>query len=314
MDPFLIARTAAGGGTFTRQDALGAGYSPAEIRTRLASGAWLRIARRRGRYVEAAVIPDDPMARYVLACSAAQAAHDGAVLSHRSAALLHGLDLHPDARARALGCVELIVARGQSRRRPGVLGRDLPIAADEIVDVSGRRLTELPRTGVDVAAVEPFVSAVITLDSLLRRWAGDGLSRADAQLQLVAAADGWPRKHHRRMHRAIAFADGLSESAGESLSRVALAEQGVPLPVLQHPVAGYRSDFAWPWLRTRGEFDRRVKYTDRDVLWAEKRREDELRDAGWEVVRWTWSQITTDPGAVGRRLTRAFTRGARRVG
>ena len=313
MDSFLIARTSDGGGTFTRQDALRAGYSPAEISTRLASGAWLRI--RRGRYAEAALVPDDQMARYALTCSVALAAHDGAVLSHRTAAVLHGLDLHPDARARALGCVELIVARGQSRRRPGVLGHDLPLAADETVSLAGRRLTELARTGVDLAAVDTVRQlrdhAGLAAAPVVGRRRDPG---GRSGLGWPPSADRWPRKHHRRMHRAIAFADGLSESAGESLSRVALADRGVPQPVLQHPVAGYRSDFAWPWLRTLGEFDGRVKYTDRDVLWAEKQREDVLRDAGWEVVRWTWSQITTDPAAVARRLTQAFTRGGRRVG
>jgi hypothetical protein len=64
--------------------------------------------------------------------------------------------------------------------------------------------------------------------------------------------------------RVVAFADGRSESVGESRSRVAIAAAGLPPPELQwsmrldHGMA--YTDFAWPELRTVGEFDGRVKY------------------------------------------------------
>jgi hypothetical protein len=210
--------------------------------------------------------------------------------------------------------VELILPEGHSRRRPGVLGHDLPLADDEIVERDGLPVTSPERTAIDVASVETSVNAIITMDSLLRRWAGAGLGRSESQVRLAAAADRWPRKHHRRIHRAIAFADGLSETAGESLSRVLLAGQGLPAALLQFVVGDFRADFAWPEYRTLGEFDGRLKYTDPRVLWAEKLREDALRDAGWELVRWTWAQITSDASLVAARLRTAFGRGVRRAG
>jgi hypothetical protein len=51
---------------------------------------------------------------------------------------------------------------------------------------------------------------------------------------------------------------------------------------------------------TLGEFDGRWKYavppgTDAEaaarVVWAEKRREDRLRAAGYSVVRWAWEDL-----------------------
>ena len=64
-----------------------------------------------------------------------------------------------------------------------------------------------------------------------------------------------------------------------------------------------------------GEFDGKVKYgrglrpgqTRGDVAWAEKRREDALRDFGLLAVRWTWDELCPFD-AVAERLRRAFTR------
>ena len=75
------------------------------------------------------------------------------------------------------------------------------------------------------------------------------------------------------------------------------------------------TDFGWPKLRTVGEFDGRVKYgrllkpggDPGDAVYAEKLREDDLRDQDLEVVRWTWPEIDHfDP--VAERLRRRFDR------
>jgi hypothetical protein len=47
------------------------------------------------------------------------------------------------------------------------------------------------------------------------------------------------------------------------------------------------------------------------VVYAEKIREDALRDLGWQVVRWTYADLTA-PMVLADRLQRAFARSARR--
>ena len=42
-----------------------------------------------------------------------------------------------------------------------------------------------------------------------------------------------------------------------------------------------------------------------DVVLAEKRREQAIRDEGWQVVRWLWADLYR-PGLIGDRLRRAF--------
>jgi very-short-patch-repair endonuclease len=64
-----------------------------------------------------------------------------------------------------------------------------------------------------------------------------------------------------------------------------------------------------------GEFDGRVKYAsgDPNVLYDEKRREDRLRDIGFEVVRFNWTDVWNRPDMVAAKVRQAFARQARRA-
>jgi hypothetical protein len=89
------------------------------------------------------------------------------------------------------------------------------------------------------------------------------------------------------------------------------------VPTLQYevPELRARTDFYWPEFRTVGEFDGKVKYgrglrpgqSSGDVVYAEKLREDALRDLGYQVVRWTWGELWPFD-AVFERIRRAFAR------
>ena len=77
-----------------------------------------------------------------------------------------------------------------------------------------------------------------------------------------------------------------------------------------------RADFAWPELRTVGEFRQdwighgrllRPGQESGDAVFAEKRREDAMRDAGFHVVRWVWADLD-DFDRVVARLLDAFAR------
>jgi hypothetical protein len=235
-----------------------------------------------------------------------------------------------------------------------------PLDPQEIALVDGLPVTSLARTMVDIARTVPFEQSIVVADAALRgdellrrRRAGtrprfgfavpagdagpapvavaadatDGFATRGvrdpvepaALAAAVARAAGWPGVPAAR--RVIAFADGLSESVGESRSRVIIQRVGLPRPVLQGEIVGQDgeligyADFGWPELGTVGEFDGRVKYGRQlragqdpgDVVFAEKLREDRLRDLGLSVVRWTWSDLS-DFTPVADRLRRAFAR------
>jgi hypothetical protein len=57
---------------------------------------------------------------------------------------------------------------------------------------------------------------------------------------------------------------------------------------------------------------RRPGEESEDAVFREKLREDRIRDLGWGVVRWTWSDLQ-QPEVIADRLRRAFTCGLRRV-
>jgi very-short-patch-repair endonuclease len=95
-------------------------------------------------------------------------------------------------------------------------------------------------------------------------------------------------------------------------------DQGLPAAELQARIvdpAGFvaRVDFLWRAQRTVGEADGRGGYDDRHALWAEKRREDRLREMGLEVVRWGWGDLS-QPWVTARRIREAFARARARTG
>ncbi len=179
----------------------------------------------------------------------------------------------------------------------------------EVATKDGFRLTSLERTALDIARQLPYERAVAVLDAALHLGADPGL--LDRILLEAAGRKGVPTARV-----ALAFADRLAESVGESISRVRMAEVGLPAPVLQFEVFSElgtwvaRTDFWWREQRVVGEFDGRVKYTGpagevADVVMAEKRREQAIRDAGFWFVRWGWQDLD-DRVAFKRRILQAF--------
>jgi hypothetical protein len=252
---------------------------------------------------------DDAIARHVLTVRAAvQSVAPGTVVSHVSAAALHGLTLW----GVPLDRVHLT----RDRRSGGrcTLLRHVHTAAlsdDEVTDVDGTAVTSIDRTLADLARTLPFEPALVTADAALYRHR----TTSAAFTAAVARAAGRPGSPPAR--RVALAAEARSESPGETRSRVAILRAGLPVPTLQYevPELRARTDFYWPEFRTVGEFDGKVKYgrglrpgqTSGDVVYAEKLREDALRDLGYQVVRWTWGELWPFD-AVFERIRRAFAR------
>ena len=229
-----------------------------------------------------------------------------AVLSHGSAAALHGLPLWGSL-LRTVSVTR--PSGGHGAKRPYLHVWHAPLAAAEVTTKDGFRLTSLERTALDAARLLRFDQAVAVLDAALHLKADPGLLE-----RMLRDAAG--RKGVRTARAALAFADKRAESVGESISRVRMADVGLPAPDLQFEVFDHlglwvaRTDFCWRDRRVVGEFDGLVKYigTKRDVadaVMAEKRREQAIRDAGWWVVRWGWQDLD-DRAAFRRRILQAF--------
>lgn len=295
-----------------RRRALADGMTDSEIRHARASGRLVRVAA--GAYLsdEHFAELDGPALYRIRIAAAVQSRPPGVVVSHTSAALLHGMDLGDVSLER----VHLTRNHASGGGRTAeVHVHATPFDATDVVMVGGLAVTSPARTVVDAARISTFDQAVVVGDSALHR----RLVTLDEILAEVGRAG--PRKGIAKARRAADFLDGRSESPGESLSRIRIHQHDLPSPELQHVLHGStgkflgRVDFFWAGCGVVGEFDGMGKYGADSgeaaaAVHREKLREDAIRDAGYEVVRWTWRDLF-DFAAVKTRFDRACARARR---
>jgi Predicted transcriptional regulator len=279
--------------------------TPAELFRARRDGDLERV--RRGSYALPEKL-DDPARHRRLAVATVPLLAEGSVLSHTTAAVIHGLPITGDRLERVW------VTRpgsGHGRRGPVVHLRRSPLTASDVAAVDGLTVTSLARTAVDVARESPFEWGVVVCDAVLAR----GISR-DELAEVAERTRRWPGG--RRAWSAVRFADPQSGSPAESLSRVQIDRLRLPTPATQFRVVLNGSvvattDFGWEDDRLVGECDGRAKYgellrpgeTPADAVMREKRREERIRQAGFWIVRWGWREAN-DPAELGRILRRAF--------
>ncbi|MEE2033821.1 type IV toxin-antitoxin system AbiEi family antitoxin domain-containing protein [Rhodococcus chondri] len=275
---------------FLRTEALAVGFTDSEIRRALRAGELERLEP--GIYLQATDSESfDSLDRYrIRVRSVGTKLSPGTVVSHTSAAALHGLTLwRPD-----LTRVHITRNRTAGGRRSA--GRHLhvaPLTSGDITHVAGIPCTSVARTVVDLACTLDLDEAVITGDSALARDPA-----LDLEIRQVLDVTG-RKRGIAAARRVAAFLDGRSESPGESLSRVRMHQARMPAPALQKELRtpdGYfvaRTDFFWEDPGIIGEFDGMGKYDTGGIeaVRTEKRREDALRDLGFEVIRWTWPEL-----------------------
>ncbi len=304
-------------GVHLRPALLAAGRSDDELQRLRRTGEIVSV--RRGAYVGAADADSRPggppreVVRHLHAVRAAAAQlGDGAVISHTSAALMHGLPLWATPLDR--------VHATRDRRSGSRHTRDLHLHAaalgpDEVVSVGGIPVTCIARTLLDVARSLPFEQALVPVDAALHRHL---VKREQLEQSLGRVAH---RRGNTAARQVLAFARPGAESPGETRSRVAIHRAGLPAPVLQHEIrtaSGLvlgRVDFWWEEYGVAGEFDGRVKYgrgskpgqDPGEAVFREKRREDAIRGEVRGMARWIWAEL--DPfDEVADRIRRSFDR------
>lgn len=293
------------------KDWLANGNSRRALDRAIADGEILRL--RRGRILTEP--PHDPSEIHRARVDAAVSLlRQGTFVSHRSAAILHGLPLwvfqipdlvHVTRTGGGHGYIGTVLHAHQGKLDPGHR-----TTIDEIP------VTSLDRTAADVIRELGLLHGVAVADVALAL----GVPR-DTLYQLVASGRG-----SRAARAAVDFADPRAESPGESYSRALMRQFAIRPPTgLQHELfdasGGFagRVDFWWEEEGVVGEFDGLGKYTrllkpgqsPEDVIRAEKARESNIRDLGYDVVRW----ITDDlwrPRQFIRALERALRRGSAR--
>lgn len=276
---------------FSTQQWLDDGHTRHLLCTQLSRQEVVRL--RRGYYMEAdGPEPSVLHRRRVDAASSSLGA--STYFCQTSAAVIHGLPLF----AGRHGVAEVTRASGAHGSINDTLhARRVVVADDDTCEIDGLRVTTLGKTVADLIRWLPFAEAVMVADAGLHR----GLTRGELCDRTTTG------RGCRMAARVLEFADGRSESPGESLSRVRISHADLPVPELQTVLRDARGrflgrvDFFWDESGVVGEFDGAIKYdelvpdgqTSADVIRAEQKREQGLRDAGFEVVRWGWDDLWT---------------------
>lgn len=293
MDPLRVLTSDAG--FFTAQEAKRAGYGDRDIARMTRTRAWIRF--RRGAYAfadEWAAM--DAIERHRVRCNAILRSHgDRVALSHVSGLIRYGVD------PWGLSLDRVHVTRldgGPGRIERDVVHHEGLVIDEDVRRVAGQQVLTPERCAIESGSRTNNEIALCAFDTCLR----EGLFHIDLLRDRFAVMQHWP--HVRHLHVPIRMADARSGSVGESRGKWWFSQLGIPAPEPQHPVYDAQGtllgivDWWWEKYMILGEFDGRVKYgrllkqgqSPGDAVFAEKRREDRLREAtGHTMLRLVWS-------------------------
>ncbi|HMR47778.1 MAG TPA: hypothetical protein PKE40_00585 [Arachnia sp.] len=290
----------------SRSDLDSLGMSRADLDSNLQRGTLIRV--RRGFYSSNDELEQRSAHRRLMAATW-PLVDQGSVFTHESAAVLHGLPLPTVPTSRVFMTRR---SPGHGNASPALRVRWTKLDGSEVTMIDGFPVSTLARTVTDLARQLPYEWGVAVCDAALR--ADLAPSMLEETLRRHPGLRGLPKARN-----VAKFADARSESPAESISRVQIAQAGLPTPVLQYEIIDAngvvvaRTDFGWPEYGLVGEVDGKWKYgellkpgqTPQDAIMDEKRREERIRQQGLWIVRWDMSTLNRR-GELGRLVRRAM--------
>lgn len=297
-----------------------AGLTERQIRALVRSGQLAKV--RHGAYATAAVLAQaetDAGLRHAIDVAAARARRSGVgTASYHSAARIRELRMlhQPEPEVVTLTVPPRARDRkyrrdGEHRSATGVICHVAELPARQVMKLHGIPLTTAARTVVDIARTSSFIDSVVVADSALY----EGRASKTEMRRVLETCASWPGVEAAR--KVVEFANSLSESVFESCARVRFSQLGLEPPELQgHILNGRgaliaRTDFCWRRHHTVAEADGMLKYGEQDDLNRQFTRDRLLREAGWEVVHFTWQELFSDAERVVAQIRAAFGRAAR---
>lgn len=287
MDALAIVRRVAAtrDGVVTLAQARAAGFSVHDVHRFCRAGRWRAIAR--GGYLVDADLYDGVPRRARIRAAVASFG-PGAAVVLGTAAELYGIEGLSGSDAIHLS-VPGPAARPARAAHPEVVVHQLLIAPVQFGRVAGIMATDPLRTVSDLLLREDRYTAVSLLDSALNRGlvSTAGLERVPSLLRGrrgAVAARGY-----------LAEANGLAQSPLETRTRLRCVDGKVPPDALQLEVRdhdGYLvgiGDMGWRVARIIAEADGRAPHGNPADLFTDRHRQNRLLNAGWTVLRFTWS-------------------------
>lgn len=264
------------------------GFTAPAIRKRAAIERLHRIHR-----AVYALVPRELLTRDGLYMAAVLACGEGAVLSHRSAAALHGL--HQAGGTK----IDVTVPTRSRHRHAGIaLHRSITLAATDVTIVNHIPCTTVARTLFDLATVLP------------RRRVERAFDQAEIlEVFDLRAIQNQLERNRRRRGAATIQAILAEHYIGSTLTRSELEEAmlalscatGLPPPEVnvwldladgEPPI---QVDFMWRAQRLIVETDGGQYHRTHQAFERDRRRDQRLMMAGWRPIRTTWRQVKWRP-------------------
>lgn len=270
-------------GLFTRAEALQQGFTDEKLR----KGPFRRVLH--GVYR----LESTPLTHELRCRAAAMVLPRDAVITGRSAATLHGIDL-----ARPQDAVE-VLASGVKRVH-GLRTWNTRRHHSEHLPWGGVQVATLVRAAFDLLTKNPLTQGVACVDALLH----SGRLSQEALGRFMAGRhdDGIVRAR-----RGFALLDDRAESLPESVLRVLFRLQGLrPVPQLEIPGEfgeTLRGDLGFPEAKVVVEYEGRW-HADRDQFRRDERRRAWLRANGWVVIVITAERLATAPAQLAAEVAR----------
>lgn len=264
-------------GVITLAQAREAGLSHSAIQRRVSSGHWRRC------YRSVYFADDRPFTDAARIRAAVWGYGEHAVGSGLTAAWWHRLTRF------APEVVEMTIPRDSNgRRRPGCRPRRRDLDHRDIVEVRGLRTTNLSLTVVEAAARR---GGGKLLDAALQ-------SRIDLGSLWQAHLRNKGRHGSPRARLLLQAADHGARSQAERLLHKLLRDAGLTGWRANHRVGGYRVDVGFPAARVAIEVDGFAFHSGADAFQVDRVRQNDIVLLGWQVLRFTWLDLTEYPERV----------------
>lgn len=272
-------------GLIARSQALRAGMSPSAIARRLQVGRWYLDLPRVYRLAGAPKTWEQALRAATLWGG------DRCAVSHDAAAALHGLTTF---RAR-----EVHIQSAKQLRHAGVVTHLTQFVDSQYVTlVKGIPTTSVTRTLVDLSGTVPRKTLEKVLDEAIRLRMTD-LPRVRGVLSRAGT-----KRHGGKILRALLKArDGSAERSDSELEDKLIRlirSQGLPPPTVHYNVVDDdrwlgEVDLAYPRERIAIEVHGYRIHSVKRTWENDQRRENELVQSGWRVLKATSSQLENDP-------------------
>jgi very-short-patch-repair endonuclease len=265
-------------GVITLEQARAAGLSWRAVQRRLESGQWVRCGR--GVYFA----DDRPFSDAARIRAAVWSYGSRGAASGLTAAWWHGLTrFAPDI-------AEVTVPRdSHGRRHDGSRVRRRNLDECDVVERRGLQVTSLPLTVVEAAAQR-----------------GGGAKLMDNALQRHVDLNSLWQTHLRnkgrtgapRSRRLLLAASDGSRSPAERLLIKILTDAGITGWKANYRVAGYRVDVGFPGPKVAIEADGFAFHSGSEEFQIDRERQNVIVLHGWQVLRFTWLDLTEYPDRV----------------